>query len=40
MPLGLGSPADVAAAAVFLVSDAARHMTGATLDVNGGMLMR
>ena len=40
VPLGLGTPEEVAAAAVFLVSDAARHMTGATLDVNGGMLMR
>jgi len=40
VPLGLGHADDVAAAAVFLCSDAARHMTGATLDVNGGMLMR
>lgn len=40
VPLGLGSAGEVAAACVFLCSDAARHMTGATLDVNGGMLMR
>ena len=39
IPLGLGA-VDVAAAAVFLASDAARHMTGVVLDVNGGMLMR
>lgn len=40
VPLGLGAPEEVAAAAVFLCGPAARHMTGATLDVNGGMLMR
>jgi 3-oxoacyl-[acyl-carrier protein] reductase len=40
IPLGLGAVDDVAAAAVFLASDAARHMTGVVLDVNGGMLMR
>ena len=40
VPLGLGQPSDVAACAVFLASDAARHITGATLDVNGGMYMR
>lgn len=40
VPLGLGQPEDVAACAVFLASDAARHITGATLDVNGGMYMR
>ena len=30
---------DVAEAAVFLLSDGARHITGEILDVNGGMLM-
>ena len=30
---------DQANAIVFLSSDAAKHITGATLDVNGGMLM-
>jgi 3-oxoacyl-[acyl-carrier protein] reductase len=35
----LGEPADVAAAAVFLASDEASYMTGATLHVNGGMAM-
>lgn len=40
MPLGLGSVDDVAAAAVFLASEAARHLTGTTLDLNGGMHMR
>ncbi|MDB5495264.1 MAG: Dehydrogenase with different specificity [Phenylobacterium sp.] len=35
----LGSPADVAAAALFLASDSAGWITGATLDVAGGRLM-
>ncbi|MCG6880561.1 MAG: SDR family oxidoreductase [Deltaproteobacteria bacterium] len=30
---------DIAAAALFLLSDAARHITGTTLDVNGGLFM-
>jgi len=40
VPLGLGQPDDVAAAALYLASDAGRHVTGAVLDVNGGMYMR
>lgn len=40
IPLGLGTPEDVAAAIVFLASDEARHITGATLDVNGGFYFR
>nr|MDA8253671.1 SDR family oxidoreductase [Rhodospirillales bacterium] len=40
IPLGrLGQPADVAAAAVYLASDEAAWVTGATLHVNGGMAM-
>jgi 3-oxoacyl-[acyl-carrier protein] reductase len=40
IPLGrFGTPADVAAAAVFLASDEAGWITGATLHVNGGMAM-
>ena len=40
IPLGrMGSPEDVAAAALFLVSDAAAFITGEILDVNGGALM-
>ena len=35
----LGTPADVAAAALFLVSDSASWITGATLDIAGGRLM-
>lgn len=35
----LGEPKDIAAAATFLASDEARYVTGAVLDVNGGMYM-
>ncbi len=39
-PLGrLGQPGDVAAAALFLASDASAWITGATLDVSGGKVM-
>lgn len=40
IPLGrLGQPAEVAAAALYLASDAAAFVTGATLDINGGIAM-
>ncbi|MDB5405287.1 MAG: Dehydrogenase with different specificity [Rhodospirillales bacterium] len=35
----LGSPADVAAATLFLASDSSGWLTGATLDIAGGRLM-
>jgi NAD(P)-dependent dehydrogenase (short-subunit alcohol dehydrogenase family) len=34
-----GSPAEIARAVAFLASDDASYVTGATLDVNGGMAM-
>jgi 3-oxoacyl-[acyl-carrier protein] reductase len=40
VPLGIGSPNDIGAAAVFLAGDSGRHITGATLDVNGGQIIR
>ena len=40
IPLGrLGTPADIASAVRFLVSDEAAYITGHVLHVNGGMLM-
>jgi NAD(P)-dependent dehydrogenase (short-subunit alcohol dehydrogenase family) len=40
MPLGeIPKPIDVANAAVFLLSDAARQITGQVIHVNGGLLM-
>ena len=40
IPLGrMGQPADVAAAVLYLASDEAAWVTGATLHVNGGMAM-
>ena len=40
IPLGrLGQPEDIAGAVVYLASDAAAWVTGATLHVNGGMAM-
>ena len=41
IPLGrLGEPAEIAYAALFLASPMAAYITGATLDVNGGILKR
>jgi 3-oxoacyl-[acyl-carrier protein] reductase len=41
IPLGrIADPAEVADVVVFLCSDRAGYMTGATVDVTGGMLMR
>jgi 3-oxoacyl-[acyl-carrier protein] reductase len=40
IPAGrLGSPEDIAAAVMFLVSDCANYITGQTLNVDGGMVM-
>lgn len=40
-PLGrMADPADIANAIYFLASEDAKHITGSTIDVNGGVLMR
>ncbi|MBE7220798.1 MAG: SDR family oxidoreductase, partial [Caulobacteraceae bacterium] len=40
IPLGrLGEPLDVARALLFLASDLSSYVTGAVIDVNGGMLI-
>ena len=40
VPMGrLGTPADVAACAIFLASAEAAYVTGQTLHVNGGLAM-
>jgi len=37
-PLGrLGTPEDVAGAVLFLAGDASRHVSGVTLNVDGGL---
>ena len=39
-PVGrVGTTDDIASGALYLVSDAARHVTGETLNINGGLLM-
>ncbi|MEA3336744.1 MAG: 3-oxoacyl-ACP reductase family protein [Chloroflexota bacterium] len=40
IPLGLGTVEDIGYAAVYLASDEARFVTGATIDVNGGAYLR
>jgi 3-oxoacyl-[acyl-carrier protein] reductase len=41
IPLGhAGDPEDVAEAVAFLASDASRHITGQTVHINGGRIMR
>ncbi len=41
VPLGrIGTPQDMANAALFLLSDAASYITGIELAVDGGLLMR
>lgn len=37
---GFAQPEDIAEAIVFLASDSAKHITGATIDVNGGYYLR
>ncbi|CCG39565.1 3-oxoacyl-[acyl-carrier-] reductase domain protein [Xanthomonas citri pv. mangiferaeindicae LMG 941] len=38
-PLGLGTPEDVANAAIYLLSDASRWVTGTSLVMDGGAVL-
>ena len=39
-PLGrIGAPEDIAGVVAFLASEDARHVTGVTIDVNGGFFL-
>lgn len=40
VPLGLGKVRDIGLAAVFLSGEGGNYITGATIDVNGGMYLR
>jgi NAD(P)-dependent dehydrogenase (short-subunit alcohol dehydrogenase family) len=40
VPLGLGTPRDVGLAVAFVCGEGGRYITGATIDVNGGMYLR
>ena len=40
IPLGLGTPLDIGLAVAFLCGEGGRYITGATLDINGGLYMR
>jgi NAD(P)-dependent dehydrogenase (short-subunit alcohol dehydrogenase family) len=40
IPLGLGKPEDIGNVAAFLCSEEASYITGATIDVNGGIHLR
>lgn len=40
VPLGLGTPRDVGLAVAYLCGEGGRYITGATIDVNGGMYLR
>ena len=40
VPLGLAQPSDIALGALYLASDGASHVTGISLDIDGGGVMR
>jgi len=40
IPLGLGTPRDIGLAVAYLCGEGGRYITGATIDVNGGMYLR
>ncbi|MNL38420.1 3-oxoacyl-[acyl-carrier-protein] reductase FabG [compost metagenome] len=40
VPLGVGKPSDIGLAVAFLAGEGGNYITGATIDINGGLYFR